>query len=322
MHFLKKEAQKSPACWLYTALLIRLQNNMPVFLSGINRRQVVARNRWLLPEWRVEICFLVNCVSSKRTVSPQAIQKFMQTSGRLVNLEVVNYDGQCFFGRGLIWAGCLMWWVHAQLRLERSKVLCVCRTRASPCGGAVPQCRAAGADPWPSVRSESGSAAKEEAAGRVCQYSAADGRLAGGQGERGSAGASGVIVSDGHHNSCVFILFQTGPQEWPHRSAYGCRRGQRRAAAHLSGPVQLLLRHKHKGEWTSDLFSSSDRWPLAVLLIWPLALLLIWPLAVLLIWILTSRCSPDLTSDLWLFSWSDLWLFSSSDFWPLALLLI
>ncbi len=81
MHFLKKEAQKSPACWLYTALLIRLQNNMPVFLSGINRRQVVARNRRLLPEWRVEICFLVNCVSSKRTVSPQAIQKFMQTSG-------------------------------------------------------------------------------------------------------------------------------------------------------------------------------------------------------------------------------------------------
>lgn len=76
------------------------------------------------------------------------------------------------------------------------------------------------------LRSESGAAAEEEAARGVREHFVADGRVAGSEGERGSVGDSGVIVSDGL-DSCVFVAFQTGPQERPHRSAHGCRRGQR-----------------------------------------------------------------------------------------------
>lgn len=121
MHFLKKEARNTGKKIPLTGStkqhpLIRLENKMPVFLSAINCWQIMARNHLSivnatcshaesLPSPRMpqcDICWdLFSCraflglVSTKLIVSLQAIQKSMQTSGRQVNMEVINYDGQC-----------------------------------------------------------------------------------------------------------------------------------------------------------------------------------------------------------------------------------
>ncbi len=80
------------------------------------------------------------------------------------------------------------------------------------------------------------------------------------------------IVSDGHHNSCVFIVFQTGPQE--------CRTALHMAAEEAN--VELLRIFLDQSNYFSVINTKVSE-----------------PLT-----------SSHLTADLSLFSSSDVWLFS------------